>query len=47
MKSKYLSTISKLVYLVTLILLFIISKKIFRYKNLHWFLSWELIFLVL
>ncbi|MDU7560531.1 MAG: hypothetical protein E7K74_04430, partial [Finegoldia magna] len=27
MKSKYLSTISKLVYLVTLILLFIISKK--------------------
>lgn len=27
MKSKYLSTISKLVYLVTLILMFIISKK--------------------
>lgn len=27
MKSKYLSTISKLVYLVTLILMFIINKK--------------------
>ncbi|MDU1010542.1 MAG: hypothetical protein E7A46_05550 [Finegoldia magna] len=27
MKSKYLSTISKLVYLITLILMFIISKK--------------------